>query len=313
MRLASGIDPEEPPIVCSIPARVGLLGNPSDGYGGRTIGLAVRHFEATVSLQPCRGIQIMPSAADALDWGSPGEFARHIDRYGVGNGAQAVAAAARTFLDVLDSLEYGRCDGFSLSYATTIPRQVGLAGSSALILATLMCLEEHSGLSIPRDVLPSIALAAEVEQLGIAAGLQDRVVQTYGGLVAMDFSELEVDARFGVRRGTYRHLDPANLPPLFLAYSLDAAEPSGIYHQSLRHRFDHGDAVVRSTMRQLAGVAVEGEAALRWGNADRFSELIGRNMELRRLLGTAAPKQEALVDIAESLGAFATFAARVAQ
>ena len=305
---AAELDADEPVIECSVPARVGLLGNPSDGYGGRTIGLAVPKFEATVQLVPCRGVEIVPHSSDAFEWSSPGAFATHIDRYGVGTGAQAVAAAARTFLSVLESIEFGSYDGFSLSYETTIPRQVGLAGSSALVLATMMCLEEHVGIEIPRTVLPTLALAAETDHLGIVAGLQDRVVQTYGGLVAMDFTSPEVDARFGVSHGDYRVLDAASLPPLFLAYGHDAAEPSGTYHRQLRQRFDAGDSVVRDVMHQLAGIAVEGEASLRWHNGPRFAELIGENMEYRRALGPLPAKQAALVDIADRCGVTATFA-----
>jgi len=37
------------------------------------------------------------------------------------------------------------------------------------------------------DRRPALALAVETEDLGIAAGLQDRVAQAYQGLVFMDF------------------------------------------------------------------------------------------------------------------------------
>ncbi len=308
MQVAAEIDSEDSAIECSVPARAGLLGNPSDGYGGRTLALAVTQFEATVRLVPSREVRIVTNPSDEAVWASPGAFAQHIDRFGTGIGAQAIAAGVRTFMSVLESLEHGRYEGFTLSYGTTIPRQVGLAGSSALVLATMMCLEEHTGVSIPREVLPSLALAAEADHLGVVAGLQDRVVQTYGGLVAMDFGSLEVDAKFGVSHGSYRHLDPATLPPLYLAYSLHAAEPSDVYHRSLRRRFDNGDPIVRDVMRQLAAVAVEGEAALRWHNAGRFGELVGRNMELRRALGPLPEQQEALVSLAEELESPATLA-----
>ncbi len=230
MRVAAEVDAEESVIECSVPARAGLLGNPSDGYGGRTLALAVPEFEATVRLVPSREVRIVTNPSDEAVWASPGAFAQHIDRFGTGTGAQAIAAGVRTFMGVLESLKFGRYDGFTLSYETTIPRQVGLAGSSALVLATMMCLEEHIGVSIPEAVLPSLALAAEADHLGVVAGLQDRVVQTYGGLVAMDFGSLEIDARFGVSHGSYRRLDAATLPSLFLAYSLQAAEPSDSYH-----------------------------------------------------------------------------------
>ena len=250
-------------------------------------------------------------------------MAERIDRFGYGIGTQIIAAAVRTFIDVVRGLQANglQSDGlaskghvvrqpedFELSYETTIPRQVGLAGSSALVVATLRCLMEYTGLVIPNEVLASLALRAETEQLGITAGLQDRVVQTHGGLVAMDFSQMAIEPRFGVAHGRYETMDPGLLPPLFVAYLPASAEPSDSYHGTLRGRFDAGDAVVRTTMRELAALVVEGRAALRWRNHERFGELVARNMELRRRLGPLPELQEALVDIANELDAPATFA-----
>ncbi len=292
----------------SIPARVGLLGNPSDGYGGRTIAMTVPAFEATVSLESAAsGITIEPGPDDRSAWGGPTDFVDQVDRFGYGTGVQLLAATVRTFIDVCRSVDHRQPDGFVLRYTTTIPRQVGLAGSSALVVATLRCLAESVELAIPAEVVPSIALAVETEQLGITAGLQDRVVQSYGGLVSMDFGDLVTDARFGVSHGEYETIDASALPPLFLASRRSAAEPSGNYHAELRSRFDAGDPVIRDTMRSLAGLAAEGRAALHWGATERFAELIGRNMVLRRRLGPLPDAQLALVDLAADLEAPATF------
>ncbi len=290
------------------PARVGLLGNPSDGYGGRTIALSIPTLSATVTLESkTSGISIVPGDDDTTSWAGPDELVDRIDRFGYGTGVELLSAATRTFIDVCTSMSHRAPDGFVLRYRTTIPRQVGLAGSSAIVVAALRCLSDHVGLEIPNEVLPSIALRVETEQLGITAGLQDRVVQTYGGLVSMDFGELETNARFGVAHGEYEVLDPTNLPPLFLATRRSAAEPSGNYHAELRSRFEAGDPVVRDTMRSLAGVAAEGRAALRWGASDQFARLIGDNMRLRRRLGPLPDAQLALVDVAEEHDAAATF------
>ena len=72
-----------------------------------------------------------------------------------------------------------------------------------------------------------MVLAVEVEDLGIAAGPQDRYAQAHEGLVLMDFA----GARPRVER-----LDPALLPPLYLAWRSDAAEASHAVHGGLRDR-----------------------------------------------------------------------------
>ncbi|MEM9564450.1 MAG: hypothetical protein AAGA93_17640 [Actinomycetota bacterium] len=296
--------------VGSAPARVGLLGNPSDGYGGRTLGLAVPAFRATVEVEPADGFEIVALDDDLPRWDSLADLVDRIDRHGYGTGPQLLAATVRTLADVARSVEHRGFERFGcrIHYRTTIPRSVGLAGSSALVVAAIRAIGELTGLALPPPVLASIALRVETDQLGITAGLQDRVVQSIGGLVAMNFGEMDVDARFGVTHGQYRALDPSSLPRLFIAYREEAAEPSDGYHRRLRQRWEEGDATVRDTMHHLAGLAVEGEAALRWHDGARFAELLGQNMALRRLLGPLPDAQVALVDAAERVGAPATFA-----
>ena len=118
-----------------IPARVGLLGNPSDGYGGRCLSLAVDAFGATVHLTDVggNGIEIVPGAADARRWSSAAELADRVDRLGLGTGDALLTATVRTFLDVAASVDARPPAGIRLSYETDIPRQVGLAGSSSIL------------------------------------------------------------------------------------------------------------------------------------------------------------------------------------
>ena len=75
----------------------------------------------------------------------------------------------------------------TISYHTNIPSQVGLAGSSAIITACLRALMQFYEVKIPLPIQPNLILSVENRELGISAGLQDRVVQAYEGLVYMDF------------------------------------------------------------------------------------------------------------------------------
>src|SRR4029078_10495955 len=104
---------------------------------------------------------------------------------------------------------------FSIRFESTIPRQVGLAGSSAIITATLRCLMEFYGLVIPKVVQPSLILSVENDELGITAGLQDRVIQVHEGLVYMDFSKEKMQHTNGFFHGVYEPLDIKLLPPIY--------------------------------------------------------------------------------------------------
>jgi len=77
-------------------------------------------------------------------------------------------------------------------YDTNIPRQVGLAGSSAICTACFKALLAFYSLTeseFQKPICPKFVLSVEHDELGINAGLQDRVVQVYGGLVYMDFDQ----------------------------------------------------------------------------------------------------------------------------
>ena len=63
------------------------------------------------------------------------------------------------------------------------------------------------GLFPPEDQI-KWALHVETKELGITAGLQDRVVQVLEGCIEMHFDN-----------GEYISVDVSLLPPLFLAYS----------------------------------------------------------------------------------------------
>ena len=102
--------------------------------------------------------------------------------------------------------------------------------------------------------LAELALAVETEDLGIAAGPQDRVIQAHEGLVYMDFARDRAPA--------HELLDPALLPAAFIAYRPSAASPSGDVHAELRRRFERGDPAVIEALAEIAELAEAGRRCL---------------------------------------------------
>src|SRR5947207_5481896 len=202
-------------------ARVALAGNPSDGYGGRTLAVVVRDFAATASAAP----------ADTDELSPPGP-----------GGDALMRATLRRF-----RTRTGASASVGLSCETNVPREVGLAGSSAIVIACARALCDLHGAALERDELARLALAVEVEDLGIAGGLQDRMVQARETLVAMDFGGHAV----------YEELDPRLLPALYVAWHPDAAAPSGVAHGELRERHRTGDPHVTAALDRLAGHAAD--------------------------------------------------------
>jgi glucuronokinase len=290
-------------------ARAGLMGNPSDGYNGKTISLIVRDFAAEVTLYEWDQLEIVWSQEDRSRFRSINELHRDVELHGYYGGVRLVKATIKKFV------EFCRFHGhslhnqnFSIRYQSSIPRQVGLAGSSAIIVATLRCLMEFYGVEIPRSVQPSVVLSVETDELGIAAGLQDRVIQVYEGVVHMDFSLERMREQLGYRCGVYEPLDIASLPPLYIAYCGEVSEPTEVVHNNLRERYQRGEKNVVTAMTQFAQLADDARDAIASGNGERLSQLIDANYNLRRSICQIPGGQQEMVDRARKCGASAKFA-----
>jgi glucuronokinase len=290
-------------------ARAGLVGNPSDGYHGRTISLIVKNFHAEAVLYEWDDVELVLGEESQNRFASVHDLVRDVKLHGYYGGIRLVKAAVKKFVEYCyrqDIQLHGR--NFSIRFESTIPRQVGLAGSSAIIVATLRCLMDFYGVAIPLEVQPSLALSVEVEELNIAAGLQDRVIQVYEGLVSMDFAKERMVETHGYKHGIYERLDPALLPPIYLAYKGDVSEPTEVFHNDIRGRFNRGDEVVVRAMRTFAGLAAEAREALAAGDHARLARLMDTNFDTRRSIYQLPAGQVEMIDKARRVGASAKFA-----
>jgi glucuronokinase len=290
-------------------ARAGLLGNPSDGYNGKTIALSVREFWAEVVLYEWDVVEIVLAEDDRARFNSVQDLARDVRLHGYYGGIRLIKATIRRFVDYCDAKGLALHDRrFSIRYSTTIPRQVGLAGSSAIITATLRALMEFYGVTIPKHVQPSLVLSVERDDLKIGAGLQDRVIQAYEGLVYMDFSKAREALVDGYKCYAYEPLDPGLLPPIYIAFHDVLSEPTEVFHNDIRGRFDRGEPSVLQAMLTFADIAARGRDALLARDLVELHRLVNLNFDTRRSIFSLAPWQIAQVETARACGASAKFA-----
>lgn len=137
-------------------ARVNLLGNPSDIYGGFGLGFPISNWSAEVFLDQ----NFSPYKENKL-----------LD-------------AARAVFSKINPIQ----DKFGLRYISDIPMQCGLAGSSALVMAALRALGKYHDFKWTWKALADATLIAERENLGIIAGPMDRWIQAREELLWMNFS-----------------------------------------------------------------------------------------------------------------------------
>ena len=151
-------------------------------------------------------------------------------------------------------------------------------------------------------------LLVEQEELGITVGLQDRVIQVYEGLVYMDFDPARERLVDGLRCYHYEPLEPALLPPVYVAYHETLGEPTEVFHNNIRERFNRGDAQVVSAMTRFAELAATGRDALRTHDAPCLARLVNLNFDTRRSIYRLPPWQVDMVETARRCGASAKFA-----
>jgi glucuronokinase len=264
-------------------ARAGLLGNPSDGYNGKTISISVRNCWSEVVLYEWDSLEIVLAEHDRAQFRSIHDLAKDVHLHGYYGGIRLVKATIKRFV------EYCQAQGielhkrnFSIRYESNIPRQVGLAGSSSIIIATLRCLLEYYGVDMPLAIQPTFALSVETEELGIAGGLQDRVIQCYENIVYMDFSHDQARQLNGLTYYAYEPLKLSQQPPLYLAYHTDLSEPTETFHNDIRGRFKRGEALVVNAMQHFAELAGQGREALLGNDIERLGALINENFDTRR-------------------------------
>jgi glucuronokinase len=283
-------------------SRAGLLGNPSDCYGGKAIALPVCNFRARVVIEPAESLRIEPGPADLPEFPTLREASASFQALGCDGGVRLLRAAIIRFTTYWGGFsELPEGDPrlrFAMRYETNIPRQVGLSGSSALVIAALRALMTWFDVEIPPAELAELALAAELEELRIVAGPMDRVVQAYEGLVLMDLREPRGAA-------SYRLLDPGLLPPLFIAWEPRGGEPSGKAHGALRAQWNRDDEELRKVMLGFRDIVDRGVRLLERGEHEAFRELVDLNFDTRSRFFPISDRDREVVAVTRSRGAAA--------
>ena len=281
-------------------ARAGLLGNPSDGYGGKAIAMALGNFRAVATIAPSERLELVASDAHRVVLPALADAAEPFAHADGDSGLRLMRAALRRFLvhapDLLADVASDRRARFTLRFETDIPGLVGLSRSSAIIIAVLRSLMAWFETPIEPAAVAELALAAELEDLDLACGAMDRVIQAYEGVVEMDLKEPRSAA-------SYVRLDPTLLPPLFVAFDPLGGEPSGDAHGELRARWMSGDPELSRIMCRFRDLVDSGVDALRRHDHIRFGELMNENFDLRASFFPVSERDREMVQIARRLAA----------
>lgn len=284
--------------------RAALIGNPSDGFGGMTISFVFSDFRAQVMLEEHSEIEVLPGLVDHQRWKDLNEFRSSVSTMGYYGGIRLLKATLLVFINHCKENNiklHNRC--FRLSYTTDIPVLLGLSGSSAIISACLRALGGWYGVKMEPWLLANLAWRVETEELGIPAGLQDRVAQAYNYPVFMDFDASHFNSN---PHGKYEKLKRP-LKNIYIAYSDTLAEGSEKTHSNLRERFNAGDTKMLEAVESWKRLTVEFRQSLEVGDLGKMMRAINENFDIRNALTDLHPKQVELVMTARKSGASSKF------
>jgi galactokinase/mevalonate kinase-like predicted kinase len=269
-------------IEVSLPARINVVGSPTDAVEGAYATLSV-----AVGL---RGGARAKPAAEVIFRRSDGT-SRTYPRGPVveSRGFDVEEAGLNALLRHCPQLSAKlAAEGVEISTWTNVPAASGLAGSSVLLLAVLSVLRAHYDLdavALNDYVLAEVAQRAEEHDMGVVCGFADRYVPLFGDAAYLSYHGKLWHAPLGEEPFvTYEKLG-GHCPPLtFCIATTGVQRNSGSVHAPMRERYLRerraGSGELISLARQIGETAWRGKIALLAGDLKELGRQIDRNQDL---------------------------------
>ena len=275
---------------CSAPGRAGIVGNPTDMYGGAVMSCSVP-MRAWVEIVPAERLTLVAGEECAIIRGMD-DLRPHNDRFDL-------ARAVFRYFKLPEA-------GALVTFGSDIPMQSGLAGSTALLVAmtraVLAWLDRHPH----RYQVAEIARFIELNYLQVVCGYQDAYMTTFGGLNYLDFRGKQLYRTLEAELfGTVESLaEVVSVLPFVLAYT-GVRHHSGEIHKPLRERWLDGEAEVVNAYNRITELAALGKRALLTANWDDLAASMNENHAIQRALGGSGEHNEMLIQAALKAGALA--------
>jgi len=275
-------------VQCYAPGRCGIIGNPTDMYGGSVISCTIP-FRAHVTIEPCDGIEVV-TAGQTRRFEAPDDLDLRDDLFDV---ARAVLGYLRN--------ETLTC---RITYASDVPMSSGVSSSTALLVALVFGLMRYQGNQAHLYTVAEVSRYIELNHFRVVCGYQDAYMCTFGGLNYMDFRNKQFYRH--AAEELYATIEPLtpfiSELPLVLAHT-GVQHSSDAVHKPLRERWLEGDPEVRQGYEEIARLAQEGKKALLARDWPRLGALMNRNHAIQRDLGGSGESNERLIQVALAAGA----------
>jgi galactokinase/mevalonate kinase-like predicted kinase len=269
------------------PGRAGIIGNPTDMYGGSVISCTTQE-RAAVLIEP----------SERLNFSVAGKTftVSNEDDLELDGGYFDVAKAVCDFLQLTDAR-------FSLTWGCNVPFGAGLSSSSAMIVAILSAVLAFLGRDQHLYYRAEMARHIELHYL-VLCGYQDPYMCTFGGINYMDFREKQFYRSFGDEPyTTVESLVPFLSSYPFILANTGVRRSSATVHKPIRERWLEGDREVVRNYNRISHLARMGKRAMLAEDWSELGGLMVENHQIQRDMGGSGPENERLIDAALSGGA----------
>jgi galactokinase/mevalonate kinase-like predicted kinase len=275
-------------VVCSAPGRAGIIGNPSDMYGGAVLSCSVG-MRALATLTPASDLVLETNREEC-------RIAGRDDLRPQGDHFDLV----RAILDYMH-LPPLKC---RIQYESDIPLLSGMSGSTALAVAILQALLAWQGEYPSRYQLAERTRHIELNYLRIVCGYQDAYMCTFGGLNYMDFRGKQFYRE--AEAELFATIEPlgAYIPELPFVLALTGVRhSSGAVHKPIRERWLEREAAVVKGYERMTEIARMGKKALILEDWPTLGRLMNENHAIQHDLGGSGESNERLITAALEAGA----------
>jgi len=252
-------------VAYSAPGRCGIIGNPSDIYGGKVLScsLPLRNYCEIRS-------EVPREVPDGALW----------------------AALDKRFPEMATA-------NVAVRLRSEVPRSSGLAGSTAMLAAMVACVRDFLSL-VHLETREFAELVRDIERndAGVMCGYQDAYMVTHGGLQLMDFT-----GKHPVNPGPVAQMLGVNAPLPFLLVTTGVERLSGSVHGPMSERWLAGEEKVVQGIERISALTEPALHALISGDHARLAAAMQENQAIIAELGGSGPQIDALIETCLSFGA----------
>lgn len=270
--------------------RAGIVGNPTDGYGGTMIACSIKN-RAIATIEPSDEL-IVQNRFGQTKLRFKSDFENKDDYFDI----------------VRCVLRYFKAYDMKAKITTksNIPLQAGLSGSTSILSSVLNAVMTYLGETTHKYKVAEINRAIELNYLKCHCGYQDAYMTTFGGLNYLDFRGKE----------NYRKLNDEpyatveNLSHLvdempFVIAHTGIKHHSGNFHKPLRERWMEGDQAVVNGYNEIMNIAREGKKALINGDWTELAYLMNKNHRIQDSLTSSGEQNNLMIKVAKENGCLA--------